>query len=145
MASLFSPVKWSHPTAENRRVQPDSSRSCPSVGPGTGKLGVGVEPVPITLILSCSYSSGPSTFIPVGEAGVLATVRAERGQAETQATWTGGHRCPFSHPLHMLSPSEVDRPSGTLDCFPCITLQWGRGAVCLPGPECPPPPRALPR
>ena len=43
----------------------------------------------------------------------------------------------------MVSPAEVGRPSGTLDCFPCITLQGGAGwqsacqtpSACSPGPR----------
>ena len=53
-ASLFSPVKWSHPTAENCRVQPDGSHSHPSVGPGMGKPGAGG---------ACSHHPGSVLFL----------------------------------------------------------------------------------
>lgn len=78
-ASLFSPVKWLHPTAENRCVQPNGSLSHPSVGPGMGQPGVRGG--------ACSHHPGPVPLLqlpaqrlhPSGR-GRCSGHRAERGQ-----------------------------------------------------------------
>lgn len=137
-ASLFSPVKWLHPTAENRCVQPNGSLSHPSVGPGMGQPGVRGGPVPITLALSHSYSSRPSAFIPAGEAGVLVTERRgvrfrlrPRGQGVTGV--------PPATPSTWFLQLKWTGPRGHSIASPVSPCRGGRVAVCVPGPECLPP------
>ena len=87
VASVFSPVKWPHPTAENRRVQPNGSCSHPSVGPGMGQPGAGGacshHPVPLLqLPAQCLHPSGRGSYsghTQSGEGSGLDSGHADRG------------------------------------------------------------------
>lgn len=87
-ASLFSPVKWLHPTAENRCVQPNGSRSHPSVGPGMGQPGVrgGLFPSPWPCPTLTAPGPAPSSqrerqvfWSQSGEGSGLDSGHADRG------------------------------------------------------------------
>lgn len=135
MASLFSTTKRiTAPTAQNRCVQSESTRSHPSVRPATG--GGGGQP------LCQSRHSGPALTLQL-------PALMPSSKREMQASWphsqqrrvtlrlstkaAGAHEPPSSFPSTLFLQLTWTGPWGHGNCSPCITCVGGQVECQAPG------------